>query len=385
MHRKKQRSKKVTLVRDATALGRIVPRMLEARRLALDTEAASFHRYFDRVFLIQASSDVETWVLDPLQLPDLSVIGQILDDPRVEIVFHDADFDLRNVNRDYGFTARNIFDTRIAAELASEPRVGLGSLLEKHFGVRLDKKFQRADWSARPLPAQMLAYAAADTQHLLPLRDRLAAQLKEAGRLSWARDEFRRLESVRWEPSNSDLPAFLKVKHAKSLEKRSLAVLQAVHWWRDVVARSRDAPPFRVLSDQMLISISQVIPRDLEQLKQAGVPARVVARSGREILRAVTKGAKASHFVIPRAARTPRPKPDPVFDRRVARLKQLRDERAKSLSLPAGILCPNGTLQALARAAPTDTVSLKDVNELRDWQRKAIVEKAILSAVKGTD
>ncbi len=385
MHRKKQRSKKVTLVRDATALGRIVPRMLEARRLALDTEAASFHRYFDRVFLIQASSDVETWVLDPLQLPDLSVIGQILDDPRVEIVFHDADFDLRNVNRDYGFTARNIFDTRIAAELASEPRVGLGSLLEKHFGVRLDKKFQRADWSARPLPAQMLAYAAADTQHLLPLRDRLAAQLKEAGRLSWARDEFRRLESVRWEPSNSDLPAFLKVKHAKSLEKRSLAVLQAVHWWRDVVARSRDAPPFRVLSDQMLISIARCIPRDLEQLKQAGVPARVVARSGREILRAVAKGAKASHFVIPRAARTPRPKPDPVFDRRVARLKQLRDERAKSLSLPAGILCPNGTLQALARAAPTDTVSLKDVNELRDWQRKAIVEKAILSAVKGTD
>ncbi len=385
MHTKRQRSKKVTLVRDATAFGRIVPRILEARRLALDTEAASFHRYFDRVFLIQASSDVETWVLDPLQLPDLSVIGRILDDPGVEIVFHDADFDLRNINRDYGFTARNIFDTRIAAELAGEPRVGLGSLLEKHFGVRLDKKFQRADWSARPLPAQMLAYAAADTQHLLPLRDRLAAQLKDAGRLSWALDEFRRLESVRWEPSNSDLPAFLKVKHAKSLEKRSLAVLQAVHEWRDVVARSRDAAPFRVLGDQMLISVARVIPRDLEQLEQAGVPARVVARSGREILGAVTKGSKASHFVLPRAVRTPRPKSDPVFDRRVERLKQLRDERAKSLSLPAGVLCPNGTIQALARAAPTDTVGLKGVNELRNWQRKAIGEKAILGAVRGTD
>src|SRR5207244_946682 len=130
--------------------------------VAADTEAATFHRYRDRIFLIQLASPSRTEIIDPLALTDLSPVGALLADSTVEKIFHDADYDLRAFDRDYAFRARRLFDTRIAAQLAGEPAVGLAALLEKYVGVKLAKEHQKADWSRRPLPAAMLAYAAAE-------------------------------------------------------------------------------------------------------------------------------------------------------------------------------------------------------------------------------
>jgi ribonuclease D len=116
--------------------------------LAVDTEAASFHRYRDRMYLLQVSSRQRTAVVDPLAVRDLDALGRVLADPAVEIVFHDADYDLRLLEQEYGFRATRLFDTRIAAQLLNEPGIGLAALLDKHYGIKLDKRFQRADWSA---------------------------------------------------------------------------------------------------------------------------------------------------------------------------------------------------------------------------------------------
>src|SRR3989454_7283139 len=150
--------------------------------VAADTEAASFHRYRDRIFLIQLSSPFRTEIIDPLAVEDLSPVGRLLADAKVEKIFHDADYDLRILDRDYGFRARRLFDTRIAAQLAGEPAIGLAALLEKYAGVKLAKEHQKADWSRRPLPPAMLAYAAADTAHLPALRRRRRASPGEIGR-----------------------------------------------------------------------------------------------------------------------------------------------------------------------------------------------------------
>ena len=159
-------------------------------RLAVDTEAASYHRYSDSICLVQLSTATITAVIDILRAPDLSGLGTVLADPTVESVFHDADYDLRLLDRDHGVRIARLFDTRVAAQLLGEPGIGLAALLEKYQGIALDKKFQRADWSKRPLEPGMLEYAAADTHHLLALRDLLAEKLRDAGRLEWAEEEF---------------------------------------------------------------------------------------------------------------------------------------------------------------------------------------------------
>ncbi len=130
--------------------------MAGAPLLAIDTEAASFHRYLDRIYLIQLSTRDLTAVIDPLGVGSLDPIGSLLADPSVEKVFHDADYDLRLFDKEFGFHAANLFDTRIAAQFLNEPGIGLGALLQKYFGITADKRFQRADWSARPLTPPML-------------------------------------------------------------------------------------------------------------------------------------------------------------------------------------------------------------------------------------
>ena len=148
----------VPLIQSPAELEALFSRLRGEPLLAVDTEAASFHRYADRVYLLQVSSRLETAVVDPLATNGLEPLGGVLADPNVEIVFHDADYDLRLLDKEYGFRAANVFDTRIAAQLLNEPGVGLAALLEKYLGVRLDKRFQRADWSLRPLTPGMLDF-----------------------------------------------------------------------------------------------------------------------------------------------------------------------------------------------------------------------------------
>src|SRR5690606_29231187 len=144
----------------------------------------------DRVYLAQLTAAGRTSVIDPLGLESFAAFGELLADQAVEKVFHDADYDLRLLHHEFGFQPRRLFDTRITAQLLGEPGIGLGSLLEKYLGVKPDKRFQRADWSARPLTEGMLEYAAGDTDNLLELQNILRSQLVEKQRLAWAEEEF---------------------------------------------------------------------------------------------------------------------------------------------------------------------------------------------------
>lgn len=356
----------------------LIERVAREPRIALDTEGASFHRYVDRVYLIQLSTERETALLDPLALEDLAPLGAVLGGEAVEIVFHDADYDLRVLDRDYGFRVRRIFDTRIAAQLVGEPAVGLAALLEKYFGIRLDKKLQRADWSVRPLPPDMLAYAAADTEHLLRLRDLLAERLAAAGRTAWAEEEFRRLEHVRW--TAPPLDAHLRLKGAKVLSPTSRAVLRALVAWRDRVAGAHDRSPFRVFPNEALLALARAVPRSLEELAQVrGIPPALARRHGVELLAAIKDGL-ASPPEQPQPARGRRQRPDPAAVARFERLKELRNRRAAELGLEPGVVCPNGTLHAVAQAAPQSIEDLQRVEGLRRWQIEALGAAAMLAA-----
>jgi ribonuclease D len=363
----------IRLIQTQSDLDRLFTRVRNESLIALDTEAASFHRFQDRVYLLQLSSRQETAVIDPLSVPSVAPLGEILADPKIEIVFHDADYDLRLLENEYGFRARNLFDTRIAAQLVNEPGIGLAALLEKYLGVRLDKRFQRADWSARPLSREMLEYAASDTRHLPALRDVLRDRLQAMGRLEWAQEEF---ELVSAEPrlaTEPEEPGYLRLKGAKALKGRSLAILRELFEWREQVARRSDKAAFRILNNEPLLSMAKSPPHTLAELKAIrGISPEQAERRGKEILTAVQRGLAIPERDLPRIERPIRRPPDAALDARLERLKAVRNTLAQRHDLPPGVLCPNGVLEAIARVNPGTLHEMAEIRELRRWQLREI-------------
>jgi ribonuclease D len=366
-----------------TAFDRFAQSVGSAALLAVDTEAASFHRYRDRIYLLQCSTPEVTAVVDPLAVSDLSALGRLLSDRSVEKVFHDADYDLRILHRDYGFLVANLFDTRVAAQLLNEPGIGLAALLARYLGVSLDKKYQRADWSDRPLLPGMLQYAADDTRYLPALREILREKLVAAGRWSWAREEFGLLEAVRWTPAGPPEEAYLRLKGAKRLKGRQLAVLRALYNWRERTASALDRAPFRVLMNEPLLTIARDIPADetaLAGLRALSPDQR--RRRGAEILAAVREGLATPLDQVPVLERGRRPAPDPAYEQRLERLKAARNAIAERIALAAGVLCPNGVLEAIARLAPRDPGELASIEGMREWQRNLLGEELVKSLTR---
>ena len=345
-----------------------------ARILALDTEGASFHRFVDRIYLLQLSTREQTAIIDPIPIGTPALLGKLLEDRDVEVVFHDADYDLRLLQQDYGWHIRNIFDTRVAAQLLGLRAFGLAALLERYFGVKLDKKHQRADWSMRPLPQGMLDYAAQDTIHLLELRDRLKHDLEQAGRWDWAREEFSLLEGTKWGDDDS-ANAFLRIKGARDLTRRELAILRELVPWRDAIARQLDRATFRVVGNEQLLDIARQQPATRDALAAIkGMPRGLLESRGHEVLEAVKRGLAVPDAELPRFPKAARWDRDPDFDVRVSALKTVRDETATRLDLDPGVLCSRDRLEAVARKNPKNRDELETVVELRKWQRNVLGE-----------
>ena len=336
--------------------------------IALDTEGASFHRFIDRIYLLQLSTRDRSAVIDPLPIGSPAELGAMLEDRDVEIVFHDADYDLRLLHQDYGWRTTNIFDTRIAAQLLGLKSFGLAALLERYFDVKLDKKHQRADWSMRPLTRDMLDYAAQDTMYLLELRDRLKEALERAGRWSWAKEEFERLEGTRWAAEEAG-QGFLRIKGARDLNRRELALLRELVVWRDDVARAMDRATFRVIGNETLLELSRSAPRTLDAIGAIrGVPRGILEKRGAEMLAAIERGLAVPDAELPRFPRAARWDRDPDFDSRASALKTVRDAAASRLEVDPGVLCSRERLEAVARRNPETVEDLATIPELRRWQ-----------------
>jgi ribonuclease D len=340
------------LIQSQADLDALFARLRGAPLLAVDTDAASFHRFIDRVYLLQVSSRDETAVVDPLAVESLAPLAAVLADPAVEVVFHDADYDLRLLDREYGYRATNLFD----------------------------KRFQRADWSARPLSPPMLEYAASDTRHLPVLRDILREQLETRGRLAWAQEEFALLDGIRWSPPNGE-PGYLRLKGAKALKGRELAILRELHEWREGVAQRSDRATFRILNNEPMLTMARQPPADMAALKAIpGIGGEQAERRGAEILAAVKRGLEVPEEDLPRIERPPRRPFDPAFEERIERLKAARNRLATELDLAPGVLCPNGTLEAIARTNPASLEALGQLPELRRWQLREIGPQLLAAA-----
>jgi len=347
---------------------RFLSQISEVKELALDTEGASFHRFLDRIYLLQVSSRDRSAIIDPLPIRSPAKLGDLLQSKDVEVVFHDADYDLRLLHQDYGWHVTNIFDTRIASQLLGIKSFGLAALLEQFFDVKLDKKHQRADWSMRPLTPDMLEYAAQDTRYLLQLKDHMKAELGRRNRLHWAEEEFARLEGTRWEAEES-MEGFLRLKGARDLTRRELAVLREVANWRDTVAAQLDRATFRVMGNEALFELARIAPRNVSELGAIkGMPKGMIDRAGSDIVAAIRRGIEVPEAELPKFPKGQRWNKDRDFDEKVARLKSVRDAAATRLELDPGVLCSRERLENVARSGAKSIEELAAVPDLRRWQ-----------------
>ena len=352
--------------------------------VALDTEADSLHSYFDKVCLIQLSIPDEDFVVDPLSKLDLGRFGAMLANPAITKVLHGGDYDVRILNRDFGFTIENLIDTMISAQLLGYEAFGLAALLERHFGVKVNKTHQRADWAMRPLTPEMLDYAATDTRYLIALQQKLREELTALHRWAWAVEEFARLSSIRYKDKEADEDApeaWRRLKNIGGLDRRALGVIRELHGWRDELARAADRPPFKIIGNDVLIEIAKTRPANMADLsKTKGLARFHLDRYGRELARRVRRVLELPEAELPDKSE---PKPwirDKALEVRVEKLKKVRDKIAADLKIEPGVLAPRHVLTAIATIEPKDVRELDQIPAMRDWQ-KAVLGTALLAAI----
>ena len=361
----------IELVETESRLAEVVARVSSAPRVAVDLESNGFFRYHERVCLVQLAAVNATFLIDPLAMDDLRPLGALLADPSVEKVFHAADYDIRSLDRDWGFHVSSLFDTSIAAALVGSSQLGLKAVVEDQLDVELSKnpKLQRSDWTKRPLSSEALKYAADDVLHLARLRDVLSARLEKLSRLEWAREEFERLASVRHTPADRE-SAFLSVKGGRDLDGRGLAVLRSLFQFREGEASRLDRPLFKVIPDSALILLSAEPATDLSPVRELGRFRR--PPDNRRLKAAIDEGLASKPAIRPKRKRTRDPLSPAERKRAAVRLKSLkawRNQLGQELQLSPGLLWPAVSLERLSRCPSGLDSELADP-KVRYWQKR---------------
>ncbi len=341
--------------------------------IAVDLEADSMHNYQEKVCLLQFSTPEETVLIDPLAGADLAPLKPVLADPQVRKIFHAADYDIRCLARDFAIEINGLFDTMISSQFLGEEKFGLADVLRKYFDVELDKQYQRADWSKRPLSEGMVRYAAEDTGHLHRLVEILEQKLIDKARLDWVQEEFSLLEKVRFTAHEG--PLFLRFKGAGTLDQRQLAVLENLLHWRDDEAQRRDCPLYKVLGNKSLLHLAKLKPSGRQKLQEVdGLSPRLIDRYGGKLLHRVGAALDLPETELPIYPRGERRAKDPQIEKRLTRLKDWRKKVATDLELDPGVLINNALLDELARKQPRSEQDLDGIVLLKSWQRKVLGE-----------
>ena len=336
-------------------LSDVADELAQGEILAVDTESNSLYAYQEQVCLIQFSTPEKDYLIDTLALPDLSPLGLIFNSGQTLKVFHAAEYDLICLFRDYGFRFNFLFDTMIAARTLGFQKVGYGSLLEKYFQIRMNKKFQRANWGQRPLKPEMIEYARLDTHYLIPLQARLRNELVESGRWELALEDFKRLTQGIEDTTESDEDDFWKIHGARDLTPEKAAILKSLYQFRERQAEAQGRPSFKVMSNQALIEIAQTAPNYIEELSLLpSLSERIEQRYGKKLMQAVRDGRKAPPEHPPHHKR-----PENSVLSRIEALREWRKLAGQRLGVPSDVILPRDVLNRIAWAGPGDPGELK--------------------------
>lgn len=352
------------LVETAPALQHLAEVLAREPKLAVDTEANSLHAYHERVCLIQFSTPETDYLVDPLALDDLTYLAPIFSDPKIEKIFHAAEYDVLGLQRDFYFTFANLFDTMLAARILGYKQVGLGSLLAEKFNIEVDKHNQKADWGQRPLTAGLVDYARLDTHYLIELRNLLESELHEKGRWELACEDFTRACFVnasanpraargRWE----------RVDGRQELNPRQQTILNELCLAREKIGSRLNRPVFKVMDDRLLLKVAEAAPKTQDELTRLGLSERQLHRFGKSMLEAVERGGRA-----PLVQATELEKVSEAVLNRLNRLKSWRKMKAEALGVESDVILPRYYMSTLAEKNPRSPEALNHLLAESPWR-----------------
>jgi ribonuclease D len=337
--------------------------------VAVDAERASGFRYGHRAFLVQLRRHgAGTVLIDPVACADLSGLDAALAD--TEAVLHAASQDLPCL-ADLTYRPRQVFDTEMAGRLLGYPRVGLATLVEELLGLRLEKTHSAADWSTRPLPEEWLRYAALDVEVLVELRDVLARQLTEQGKLEWARQEFAAVLAAGPPEPRADPWRRTSGIH-RVRNRRGLAIVRELWLERDKIARQRDLSPTKVLPDRAIIEAARSIPAGTQELAGiAGFTGRGARRNLADWTAAVSRARALPDRSLPEASAPPSDGPPPAH-----RWADRDPEAARRLTAVRAVVAAIADVNGL----PTENLVPPDAVRRLSWQPPEQPTPAAVSA-----
>lgn len=364
----RRRTQSYLMIDSISKLEKFAGRLEQQKIIGVDLEADSMYHFKEKVCLIQIATRNTTAVIDPLQINNLSVLKPVFRRADIQKIFHGADYDVRSLYRDFKISVNNLFDTELACRFLGYQESGLEAVLKKRFKVHLNKKYQRKDWSKRPLPKEMIAYAAKDVRYLVPLAKELHQELKHKGRLSWVEEECTYLSRVRAANTDSG-PLFNGFKGAGKLSPKGLAVLEELLQLRKIKARQQDRPLFRIIGNKSILALAEMRPQNLKKLQKTEVlGTKQIERYGKEVVAAINKALRIPTKNLPKYPRKTAPHVPAIVAKRVKELRAWRDNLAKQLQIDPAIICTKALISAIAVQRPLSESSLLKMKELKNWQ-----------------
>ena len=365
------------MIDTAAGLEKAAGTLEKEKVIAVDLEADSMYHFKEKVCLIQLATKKISVVVDPLKIDDLSPLSPLFSNPDIQKIFHGADYDVRSLYRDFKIKINNLFDTELACRFLGIKETGLKAVLKAFFEITIDKKYQKKDWSKRPLPKEMVEYASKDVIYLLPLAKILIDKLEEIDRRSWVLEECHNLSKVRSILSDEE-PLFLKFKGAGRLKSRGLAVLEALLQYRKTVAEKKDRPLFKIIGNDSILKIATARPATLRRLKGLNaLSGRQIYMYGNDLIQVVAGALKITENELPVYPRKTVSSIPPVVFERIKVLKSWRDSKAVALNMDSGMVCNNALITAIALKNPEDKKSMGTIKEMKKWQKTAFGREII--------
>lgn len=340
----------------------LVRKLKSKSEIAVDLEGNSLYSYHSKICLIQISTRNENFVIDPLSIKDISILGSVFSDKSIEKIIHGSHYDIHLLYNCTGIKIRNLFDTQIAASFLGEKKTGLASLIEKNFNVHLQKKYQKSNWAIRPLSEEMIEYAVSDTKYLLFLAEILKKDLIKKNRLSWVKEECEVFsDSVKnLQPEKQD-----RIKGFGNLSEKEYPVLEAILNIRNQIAKEKDISPFKVIDRQTIYRIIKSGNINLEKLKQITSSHRHIQKYLPQLLEKIKQARfykQKPHFIRSKMIY------HPEFARKSEKLYIWRTSKAAELNIAPHLVLSNRQIISLASK---EIRTLKDIyhnNSLKNWQ-----------------